>query len=167
MSALGFIRMLYDYNYWAHRLIWQTGISTLTDAQFTQPFDYSVGGIHHQVVHVMSAEWLWFSRLTGTSPRAMLNPEDYPDRAAVRIKWDEIEVMVRNTINTLTENQLAEDVVYATTSGKVHRQSIGELLLHLANHGTDHRAQLLMMLHQLGAPTVEQDLIVYLRAQKA
>jgi uncharacterized damage-inducible protein DinB len=35
--------------------------------------------------------------------------------------------------------------------------------LHVINHGTDHRAQILAMLNQLGGETVEQDLIFYLR----
>jgi uncharacterized damage-inducible protein DinB len=36
------------------------------------------------------------------------------------------------------------------------------VLLHVANHGTDHRAQLLRALHDFGAPTFDQDLILYL-----
>jgi uncharacterized damage-inducible protein DinB len=41
-----------------------------------------------------------------------------------------------------------------------------EILAHVVNHGTDHRAQILSLLFQLGAPTVEQDLILYLWEQK-
>ena len=37
-----------------------------------------------------------------------------------------------------------------------------EVLLHMVNHGTDHRAQILARLHELGAETVEQDLMLYL-----
>ena len=37
-----------------------------------------------------------------------------------------------------------------------------QILLHMVNHGTDHRAQILARLHELGAPTTEQDLVLYL-----
>jgi uncharacterized damage-inducible protein DinB len=37
-----------------------------------------------------------------------------------------------------------------------------QILAHVVNHGTDHRAQVLDLLHRLGAPNVEQDLIYYL-----
>ena len=37
-----------------------------------------------------------------------------------------------------------------------------EVLIHVVNHGTDHRAQILARLHELGAPTLEQDLMLYL-----
>ena len=44
-----------------------------------------------------------------------------------------------------------------------------EILLHAANHGTDHRAQILAILNQhFGIETVEQDMIIFLaeRQQK-
>jgi uncharacterized damage-inducible protein DinB len=38
-----------------------------------------------------------------------------------------------------------------------------ELLMHIANHATDHRAQILAMLHHhFGVKTIEQDMIFYL-----
>jgi uncharacterized damage-inducible protein DinB len=37
-----------------------------------------------------------------------------------------------------------------------------QVLSHLVNHGTDHRAQVLRALHELGAPTFSQDLIHHL-----
>jgi uncharacterized damage-inducible protein DinB len=33
---------------------------------------------------------------------------------------------------------------------------------HVVNHGTDHRAQVLRILYELGAPTFEQDIMEYL-----
>jgi uncharacterized damage-inducible protein DinB len=166
MGLLDSIRMLYDYNHWANGLIWESSILTLTDEQFYQPFDYSVGGIHHQIIHIISAEWVWFSRLNGSSPNTMLNPADYPTREAIRTKWDEVETLGRNTLNHYTEATLESDLVYRTTSSQEQRQNIGELLLHLMNHGTDHRAQVLYMLYQLGAPTVAQDILYYLREKR-
>ncbi len=36
-----------------------------------------------------------------------------------------------------------------------------QVLLHLGNHGTDHRAQVLRALQAFGAPTFDQDFILY------
>jgi uncharacterized damage-inducible protein DinB len=36
---------------------------------------------------------------------------------------------------------------------------VWQVLLHVANHGTDHRAQLLRILHDLGVKTESQDYI--------
>jgi len=38
---------------------------------------------------------------------------------------------------------------------------VWQVLLHVINHGTDHRAQLLRTLHDLGATTSSQDYIFY------
>lgn len=38
---------------------------------------------------------------------------------------------------------------------------VWQVLLHVANHGTDHRAQLLSLLNQLGMVTFPQDFIFH------
>jgi uncharacterized damage-inducible protein DinB len=38
---------------------------------------------------------------------------------------------------------------------------VWQVLLHVVNHGTDHRAQLLRLLNDLGVNTVSQDYIFY------
>lgn len=157
------IRTLYEYNYWAHKLVWHESVMTLSDAAFEQPLDYSWGTIKAQIVHTMSAEWMWFQRIGGTSPESMFDPADFPDRTAIRARWDTIEHDIRAYVAALDDATLAGTFTYTTTSGKTYTQKVGEILLHVVNHGTDHRAQTLAMLHQLGAPTVEQDFIFFLR----
>lgn len=39
--------------------------------------------------------------------------------------------------------------------------SYGQMLLHVINHGTDHRAQLLKMLNEQGIETFPQDYIFF------
>jgi uncharacterized damage-inducible protein DinB len=158
------IRLLYDYNYWAHRQVWAC-VEPLSEADYRRPVDYSMGSVHEQITHVMSAEWIWFSRLRGTSPTAMLHPEDFPDRATVRARWDEIEGEVRAYLGQLTETALLSTFEYSRTGGQRHQDRVLDILLHVVNHGTDHRAQILELLHTYGAPTIAQDLIFYLREQ--
>lgn len=163
MVSADLIRTMYDYNNWAHRLVWQS-VMSLTDEQFIQPIDYSWGSIKGQIIHTMSAEWMWFQRLNGTSPKSMFNPDDFPTREAIRTHWDNIERdVVRAYVDPLDDAKLTSMFTYTTTSGMSHTQSVGEILLHIVNHGTDHRAQTLAMLHQLGAATIEQDFVFYLR----
>lgn len=156
------INTLIEYNYWAHRLVWAE-VEKLSDEQFEKDLSYSWGTIKAQVVHTMSAEWMWLSRLKGTSPKAMFNPADFPDRAAIRTRWDEIEQEVRAFVADSTDETLDGNFSYTTTSGNSHTQKAGEIVMHIINHGTDHRAQTLAMMHLLGADTIEQDLIFYLR----
>lgn len=159
------IRMLVDYTYWAHKRIWTNAILPLSEAQYRQPLDYSVGSIHEQLVHTMGAEWLWLSRVKGVSPSAILNPDDFVDRHAVRARWDMVEEEMRAFLDKLPEDLSSQIVTYITTTGTPYTQRVSDILLHVVNHGTDHRAQMLAMIHKLGGQTIDQDLIAYLREQ--
>lgn len=160
-----YFRLLFDYHYWALDRVW-TCIDALTPEQFVQPLDYSVGSIRNQVVHTMAAEWLWMSRIQGTSPDYFPQGEDYASAAAVRARWAEQEAEYRAYAAALTDTELERICDYRTTAGKPLSAQVGHILLHMVNHTTDHRAQILAMLHGMGAPTVEQDLIFYLRERE-
>lgn len=159
-----YLRLLFDYHYWANRRVWKC-VADLTPEQFVQPLDYSIGSIRNQVVHMLSAEWLWFSRIQGKSPDHMLNPDDYPTLDAVLTAWQTVEMENRAFLAALTDDRLEQMFAYKTTRGVPFEDKVGNILFHTANHATDHRAQILAMLHALGAQTVEQDLIYYLREQ--
>lgn len=158
------IKLLYDYNYAAHKQVWQCVIK-LDEDTYMQPLDYSVGSIHEQVVHTMSAEHAWFSRLNGGAPERLWNGSDFKNRDEVRAKWDEVEQMIRGYINQLDDNKLASTISYPTTSGEEQSTPIIGILMHVVNHGTDHRAQTLAMIDKLGGETLAQDLIFYLRGR--
>ncbi len=157
------LRMLFNYTYWAHKRVWTNCILPLSDEQYRQPLDYSIGSIHNQVVHTMSAEWMWLSRIHGHNPSAMLNPDDFADRDAVRARWDALEAEMRAYVDGLPADVSSLTFTYTTTSGKSYTQPVSHILFQLINHGTDHRAQTLAMIHTLGGATIAQDLIMYLR----
>jgi uncharacterized damage-inducible protein DinB len=41
-----------------------------------------------------------------------------------------------------------------------------QILLHIINHGTDHRSTMLQKLAEYGAPTFDQDLVFWLWSRK-
>ena len=47
------------------------------------------------------------------------------------------------------------DFTYHNTKGDQYTNSHHNILLHVVNHSTDHRAQILAMMHFMGAQTVE------------
>jgi uncharacterized damage-inducible protein DinB len=92
-----------------------------------------------------------------------LSADDLPTSRDLRPIWDTLEADQQAYLATLDDDALSQMVVYDMPHrGGEKRNSLMEILLHLVNHGTDHRAQLLAGLHQLGAPTFEQDFIIYL-----
>ena len=151
------IRHLYDYHFAENRLTWEKYILPLTQEQFTQPVTYSVGSIRNQIVHLMNVDDIWFSALRGLDIPPWLQFEVFADRAAIRAYWDNIEKTMRDYLATLTE----EILVSKPLEGEDKDLRVWHVLHQVINHGTDHRAQILHILHDLGIKTVSQDYIFY------
>ena len=159
------LRMIYEYTYWAFELVWDC-IMQLTDSQFTEHIDYSMGSIRHHIVHMMSATHRWLPRIQGEGrePAPHLRFEDYATRLVTKARWDALREEVLTYVGSLSEEQLQASVHWEIPSrGWQHENRRWQLLLHVANHATDHRAQILCILHRhFGVATPEQDMILYL-----
>lgn len=159
-----YFQKLYDYNAWANRRVWDC-IETLTDDQFVQELDYSVGSIYNQTIHMMFVEHWWFQYFVTGSPN-LPNENELPARHEIRATWDKIEAFNRAYLGRLTPEELQREVRPEFWGEDASPVKIWEALVQIANHSTDHRAQTLAMLHTLGADTIAQDFLQYLWDQK-
>ena len=119
--------------------------------------------VHSQMAHVVGVEWLWLNRLRGVSPDRILTVDDLPTREALRARWDTVEADVRAFVAGLDDDALLAEVDYTTMKGMSQTNLCREILAHVFNHGTDHRAQVLSLIGQFGGPTVEQDMLFFFR----
>ncbi len=159
MNADAF-RHFYDYHFAENRAIWERYVVPLTWEQFTQPSAYSRGSVRDQIVHLISVDDVWFSELRGVQP--LKEPSPAPngdDRAAIRAYWDQVEQRMRNYLGELQDDMLFTQPIKEPEEDQI--LIAWQVLLHVVNHGTDHRAQLLRLLNDLGVKTVSQDYIFY------
>jgi uncharacterized damage-inducible protein DinB len=157
MNANAF-RHFYDYHFTENRKIWDAYIISLSQEQFTQNVDYSHGSVRNQIVHLISADDTWFSALRGVTIPAYLIPANFDDREVLRAHWDSVEQNMRAYLAKLRDDMLFEKPF---AEGEDKDLILWQVLLHVANHGTDHRAQILRILHDLGVKTTSQDYIFY------
>ncbi len=161
------IQTLFDYHYGMYQQVWDC-VMELTEAQFVRETDYSLRSVRNHLVHCMSVDNRWLARIQNQTPPKRLESIHYPNQDAVRLKWNAIRQRVLNYTDSLTQEALNETVqVEFPRRGGQHRNLRWEILLHMVNHGTDHRAQILARLHELGAATIEQDLMLHLWAKQA
>jgi uncharacterized damage-inducible protein DinB len=66
---------------------------------------------------------------------------------------------MRDYLGELRDDMLFDKPIEEPEEDKV--LIVWQVLLHVANHGTDHRAQLLRFLKDLGVETTSQDYIFY------
>ena len=157
MNANAF-RHFYDYHFSENRKIWDDYVTSLPQEQFTLNVNYSHGSVRNQIVHLISVDNTWFSALQGIEIPESLNPADFNDRKIIRAHWDNVEQNMRTYLAKLQDDRLFEKPF---AEGEDKDLLLWQVLLHVGNHGTDHRAQLLRLLNDLGVKTEPQDYIFY------
>ena len=158
MNADAF-RHFYDYHFSENRKIWDRYVTQLSDEQFTQPVSYSRGSVQDQILHLISCDDVWFSSLRGVEPREDLTPADFTDREGIRAHWNKVEQSMRDYLAGLRDDMLLTKPIEEPEEDK--DLILWQVLLHVVNHGTDHRAQLLRLLNDMGVETAYQDYIFH------
>lgn len=158
------IQTFYHYSEWANQRILDTAAKA-TAEQFLAEVGVSYSSLRDTLVHVMSSQWMWLNRWTGTSPRSRLEPAEYPDLASVRARWGEIEANTQLFLSELTPAQLGGVVNYLTIEGEPRAYPLWQLMLQQVNHATQHRSEAAVMLTQFGHSPGDLDFVVYLRQQ--
>lgn len=151
------LRHFYDYHFAQNRELWDRYVLQLSDEQFTQPIGYSHGSVRDQMVHLMDVDEVWFRDLSGSQIEEQLDPADTSDRAKIRAHWDKVEGMMRDYLANLSAERLSSKPL----QGEDKDLFVWQVLLHVVNHGTDHRAQVLRLLNDMGVETKYQDYVFY------
>lgn len=158
MNADAF-RHFYDYHFTENHKIWDWFVTRLTAEQFVQPMSYSHGSVRDQIVHLISVDEGWFSEIRGVQPSEPLSPANVDDRETLRAHWDRVEKGMHEYLGELRDETLFEKPIKEPEEDK--DLMVWQVLLHVANHGTDHRAQILRSLNDMGLETPPQDYMFY------
>ena len=140
------------YNAWANeRLI--NAITALTPEQHHQEIKSSFPTIYLTVQHLWQSENVWQQRLRGGQ---IIKPEDHFNQSMEELGHS--FVTETNTwepfIETLKEERLEEILSYVNMRGTHFSIKIRNILLHVFNHSTYHRGQLVTMLRETGITTI-------------
>ena len=80
---------------------------------------------------------------------------------AVETIWPEIQQRWEAWALSLTDADLAKDVSYKLMDGSAGQSPAWQIVLHVVNHGTLHRGQVMAMLRQLGHVPPGTDYLFY------
>ncbi|MFN8532126.1 MAG: DinB family protein [Dehalococcoidia bacterium] len=164
MTSLGdHFRLLYDYTCWANnRAVDLAGQVPLEEYRRSRP--YGRGSLRDVLTHSYTAEWRWRQRFEhggqwGDPPGS----ETLDTPAALARDWAEEQGRWRTF---LASADLDQPIDYSRSDGVAFSNRLGDLIAHVFNHSTQHRAEAAWLLTELGASPGDLDLIVYLRAQQ-
>ena len=155
MSLDETVRTYIEYHLEMTHRVWES-IHQLSEAQFVAEIPHSRGSVRNQMVHLATTDTRWIRGLQGEPGARQLkfDPANYPTIQSAEMLWEGVAKETLDYANHLTDAELL------TTPGGM-RGPTWQVLVHIANHGTDHRAQVLRLLHDFGAPTFDQDFIMY------
>ncbi len=156
------IRYLFEYTNWANHLVLDAAEALSVEEQMRDR-GVSYQSIHGTLLHMLFAEWVWLERWRGNSPSAPLRAEDYPDLAAIRSYWQQIEAEYAEFLNSLTEEMLQANRTYKDIAGNEHHNLLCLLMQHVVNHATLHRGQVVAMIRQLGIKPPATDFLFFFR----
>jgi len=156
------ILTLYQYNTWANWRILNAA-SELTTEQYLAPAAFSYGSLRETLVHTLFAEWLWRRRWEGYSLNERLIPQGFPTFETLRLRWEKEENALMTFVENIQEAALGRTILYRTTDGQARENILWHLMVHLVNHGTQHRSEVAAMLTEFGHSPGDIDFIFYLR----
>ncbi|WP_165360807.1 DinB family protein [Candidatus Chloroploca sp. Khr17] len=160
---LVYLHTLFAYDAWASGRVFATAAHLAPAALDATPLQ-GLGSLRQVLVHMVSATWVWRSRLSEATPTALLDPSNLVNLAAIQARWAAEDVALREVLANLDEHTLAAPLHYQTTSGTTFATPRWQILVHLANHSTQHRSEAAALLTALGHSPGDLDMIVYFRA---
>jgi uncharacterized damage-inducible protein DinB len=114
--------------------------------------------------HVLAAEQVWLSRIDGRAPNVPIWPSMEIDECAA--------LAARNQAGfakhaAAAPDALAREVRYRNTKGEEYVNTVEDILLHVALHGSYHRGQVAKIVRGEGGVPQPTDYIVFLRSPAA
>lgn len=114
--------------------------------------------VHALLCHVLNAQHIWLSRITGV-PAEFEPWEMHLVDAYALLNNRNLE----QTNAVLESEDASRTVHYANTVGQSFSNTVGDILFHVVNHGTHHRAQIASLLRSVGVLPPVMDFIAYKR----
>jgi len=135
----------------------------LAPEQYTQVFPFGLGTIRRTLHHMAGAEWFLVGQLRG-GPQGdyPFRSEQAPDFAALERGWRDLERQTLEFLNTPQDwTRMVEFTVTIPSRQRYRVKASAEVVFtHFTYHEVHHRAQVMAMLRQVGAPLETLDFLL-------
>lgn len=139
---------LYQYNVWANNRV----LGTIRRQNVNDEKILSLMG------HVVAAQFLWFHRINGLPPAQVKLWGEY--------SLDQISTMAdeigKKWVQFVESNDnFDRQLTYTNYVNEPYTNNVENIMIHLVNHSSYHRAQVAMLLRQKGYEPINTDFITY------
>ena len=146
----------FQYNDWATGQVIEMA-ANLSDEALDRDFQMGPGSLRKTLYHLFDAERWWVGNWT-TGPHPFPQTADDTSIFSLRDQWKEVAVK-RNGVIAEIDDSEAQRIIEIEAGGPPTKFRVGESVIHVAVHGSHHRAQLINMLRHVGASIKDIDLL--------
>jgi uncharacterized damage-inducible protein DinB len=112
--------------------------------------------------HILAAEQVWITRLCGLDSSSIpIWPDLSLDECSALLEMN--EASYKHFVDGLTEEGFKRPVSYTDCGGVALSAPVGEILTHVALHGTYHRRQIAAVIRNAGEELPDTDFITFVR----
>jgi uncharacterized damage-inducible protein DinB len=155
------------YNLWANKTL----LAKLTDVPsqvLHKETGSSFGSIYKTLVHLMEVEEIWWQRLKLQDHVQLPEKDPNENMELISGKLLTLSKQWSNWVMDSNEKNLTHVFGYYNSKKEFFKQPVNEVLLHLFNHQTYHRGQIVTLLKQNGIDKIPAtDFIVFIRNKSA
>src|SRR5258706_617009 len=167
MAKSATVRELLLYMLWADRLT-LAAVRQVKPEDLTRDAGVSFGSWLGTLGHMLICQRLWLSRFLGNPLPRLPRLDEYPDLQSWIAGWEESASTIEAFLAGFSDDQLAAPLTWASLpDGAVHTLPLWQAVIHLVNHTTYHRGQVVSLLRQMGYSVPHTDLIVYFNERSA
>ena len=152
------IAALYEYGVWANDRLLDKARG-LSREDLMRPFSQGAQAILPTLVHLYAADYRWLHRWRREPPPEVA-PAEFPSVEAVEERWRPLWAERRAYLDGLDQAALDEAIPFTRPAGTVWIVR-WQGIVHCANHATQHRSELAMMLSDLGRSPGDMDMFLW------
>ncbi|MCL4246964.1 MAG: DinB family protein [Anaerolineae bacterium] len=156
------VQLLFDYNYWTNELI-VAKAAQLSPQQLSQPADFPWGSLRGTLIHLLDAEYFWrnLCQHGRLNEHDLSETEPFPTLDSIVAYWKNEEREMRAYLASLRDEDMETIVRYEIPEGRRERL-LWHCLVHVVNHGTQHRSEAASMLTGFGHSPGDIDMTLFL-----
>lgn len=149
------------YTAWASRRLLDAAKELPPDA-LAKDLSVSHTSILGTLAHTFFADSVWYMRTVDPS-LPYPNPKEVPPLESLDERWRQLHDKWEAWAQTLSEADMERNVAYRLFDGSAAESKLKHVLLHVVNHATLHRGQVMALFRQAGVKPPATDLIFYYR----
>lgn len=143
------------YHLWANQQL-TSCILALDQGYWTKPIPSSFPSLFKTLLHMWDADSIWWQRVEGAAQITVPSTYFQENTAElVRRLLLQNEAWYAWVIN-LEENAMEQRFMYTNLKGEQLFQPLYQVVMHICNHGTYHRGQLVTILRSLDVQKIPQ-----------